>query len=69
MKKIKADTPSRKELGNFRRYATGRVGQITNSEEEINRIVGILARNPLSKANEPSVHRAHCSDQEVPPRL
>lgn len=52
MKNVKADTPSRKELGNFRRYATGRVGQITNSQEEVIRIVSILVRNPLFKANE-----------------
>lgn len=49
---IKADNPSRKELGNFRRYATGRVGQITNSEAEVIRIVSVLVRDLLLKANE-----------------
>lgn len=52
MKNVKADTPSRKELGNFRRYATGRVGQITNNEEEVIRIVSFLVCNPLFEANE-----------------
>ena len=52
MKNVKGDTPSRKELGNFRRYATGRVGQITDSEEEVIRIVSVLVRDPLLKAIE-----------------
>ena len=52
MKNVKADTPSRKELGNFRRYATGRVGQITNSEEEVIRIVRMFVCNSLFKVNE-----------------
>lgn len=51
MKKVKADTPSRKELGNFRRYSTGRVGQITSSEEEVIRIVSVLVRNLPFQAN------------------
>jgi hypothetical protein len=56
MKKVKTDAPSRKELGSFRRYATGRVGQITNSEEEVIRIVSVLVCNPLFKADEMEVH-------------